>query len=210
MPQEKDENNYDFDNAINTTLNKFFIKDIYITLTSYKLLTPLNAVVLDYSSNILTVRFKNSDLKTELLVGDPIVVNLVNKDKVYNASASVLVCSQSTMDLKIEKVVTKEELRKENRLLVGFSGELIYNDAKSFIVIKNISLKGLNFLSKEDIEVGTNIKLSINTYNFTKIDIMAKIVHKTSLIDNYSYGVLITEITGDNKKKLVECIKTLE
>ena len=210
MPQEKDENNYDFDNAINTTLNKFFIKDIYITLTSYKLLTPLNAVVLDYSSNILTVRFKNSDLKTELLVGDPIVVNLVNKDKVYNASASVLVCSQSTMDLKIEKVVTKEELRKENRFLVGFSGELIYNDAKSFIVIKNISLKGLNFLSKEDIEVGTNIKLSINTYNFTKIDIMAKIVHKTSLIDNYSYGVLITEITGDNKKKLVECIKTLE
>lgn len=210
MSQEKDNNNQDFAKAISSNLNKFFIKDIYVALTSYKLLTPLNAVVLDYASNILVVRFKSKDLQRELLVGDPVVINLVNKDVVYNVSASVLVCTSTTMDLKIEKVVKKEDLRKERRFLVGFSGELLHDNNKTFIVIKNIGLQGLNFLCKEDIEVGSEINVSINTYDYIKIDVKAKIVHKTSLIDNYSYGVFITDITEDNKVKLIKCLKSLE
>ena len=199
-----------FDDLLSNDLNRFFLKDIYVTLTCYKLTTSLSAVVIDYSDNILSVRFKSSDLTKNLLVGDPIVISLSHENILYNASASILSVYTSTMDLKIEKVVTKNESRKNKRFLVGFSGELTYNDSKSFIIVKNISLTGLKILSKSNLPLNSEIDISINTYDFVRINFKAKIVHKTTLIDTYYYGVEITNIDNDNTKKLNVCINSLE
>ena len=207
MNNTNDFNN--FDDLLSNNLNRFFLKDIYVTLTCYKLTTSLKAVVIEYSNNILSIRFKSSDLTKKLLVGDPMVISLSHENILYNASATILSVYPSTMDLKIEKVVTKNESRSAKRFLVGFSGELIYNDTTSFIIVKNISLNGLKFLSKNNLSLNTEVDININTYDFVKINFKAKIVHKSTLIDTYSYGVTITDIDDINAKKLNECINNL-
>ena len=204
------DNYNNFDDLLSNDLNKFFLRDIYVTLTCYKLTTSLAAVVIDYSNNILSIRFKSSDLTKNLLVGDPIVISLCHENILYNASASILTVYTSTMDLKIEKVVTKNESRSNKRFLVGFSGELTHDDNTSFIIVKNISLTGLKILSKVNLPLNSEIDISINTYDFVKITFRAKIIHKTTLIDAYYYGVEITNIDDTNAKKLNVCISSLE
>lgn len=207
--------NYDdqkksFDKSINDSLNKLFLVDIYITITSYKLLSPIKAVVIDYSKNILSIRFKESNLIKKFTSGDPIVIHLLNDGTLYNANASILTRYDSTMDVIIEKVLSENDSRREERFLVSFSGEMAFQDKKSFIILKNISRQGLNFLSKVDLPLSAKVKITFETYDFIKISYTASIIHKNTLIDGYSYGAFIVNIDANNLKKLDHCLQNLQ
>lgn len=205
-----DDHKKSFDKSISDNLNRLFLIDIYITITSYKLLAPIKAVVIDYSKNILSLRFKESDSIKKFTSGDPLVVHLLHDGIVYKANASVLTKYDLTMDVIIEKVLSEDDARKEKRFLVSFSGKMFFQDEDSFIIIKNISRQGLNFLSKVDLPLSTKVKLTFETYDFIKISYVASIIHKNKLIDGYSYGAFIVNIDANNLKKLNYCLQNLQ
>lgn len=207
--------NYDdqkksFDKSIANYLNKLFLVDIYVTITSYKLVVPVKAVVIDYSNNILSLRFKKPELIKNLTSADPIVIHLSNDEILYNANASILTKYDSTMDVIIEKVLSEKDARREKRFLVSFSGNLNLQGEKSFIIIQNISRHGINFRSKLDLSINTKVHVSFKTYDSTNISFIATIVHKNSLIDGYHYGAFIINIDANNLKKMVDCLKNLQ
>ena len=210
LNQNKESKKDEFEDLINYNLNKIFLKDIYVTLTSYKLSVPVVAVIINYSDSILSVRFKkNSDYFKHLIIGDPVVINISDKDTLYSARSSVINCNSETIDLKVEKVSSKDDLRKEKRFLVGLSGEIKYDNNESFIIIKNISQTGLKFISKLNIPLGTDVPVLINTYEFLQINCIVKIVQKNTFLDNYSYGGTIKEIDNKSLKNLNTCIQNL-
>lgn len=203
------DNKKSFDDSIQNNLNKLFLMDIYVTITSYKLLEPLKAVIIDYSKNILSLRFKDLSLVENFIIGDPIVINLTNEGILYSANATVLIRYNSTMDVKIEKVLSKNDNRKEDRFLVSFSGEMEFENNNTFIVLKNISKSGLNFLSKVDLPLNSKVKITFTTYDFTKISCIVSIIHKNSLIDGFTYGAFIVNMDANNLKKLNICLQKL-
>lgn len=199
-----------FDKSISESLNKLFLMDIYVTITSYKLLTPIKAVIIDYSNNILSLRPNDSQATKKFTSGDPVVIHLSSEDILYNANASILTNYNLTMDVIIEKVLSQKDIRREKRFLVSFSGEITYQNEKSFIVLKNISMQGLNFISKLDLPLNAKIDITFTTYDFTKISFVASIVHKNSLINGYSYGAFIVNIDANNLKKMDYCLHNLQ
>lgn len=209
LNKNKKDKKDEFEDLINYNLNKFFLKDIYVTLTSYKLPVSVIAVVIDYASNILSVRFKDSNYTKNLQIGDPIIINITNNDTVYSASASIVSYYSTTMDLKIEKVTSKDDLRKEKRFLVALRGRVEFNNDKSFIIIKNLSQHGLSFSSKLNIPINSEISIYFNTYEFFQVSLIGKVVQKNSLADNYSYGISIKHIDNRSLRNLNVCIRNL-
>ena len=209
IKKNKEDKKDEFENLINDNLNKIFLKDIFVTLTSYKLPISLTAVVIDYTKNILSIRFKDSKYAQTLETGDPVVINIASNSILYNASASIVSHSSTNMDLKIEKVTSKDDLRKEQRFFVALKGKVTYNDDTSFIIIKNLSQNGLYFFSNLNMSLGSDVLVSFNTYEFFEVSIIGKIVQKNSLTDDYSYGISIEHIDDKSLRNLNICIRNL-
>ena len=199
----------EFDELINSNLSKGFLKDIYVMLTSYKIPLSIVAVIISYSEDILKLRFKDSKYVENLRLGDAIVVNISDGYMVYSATSVVLFYNTEIMELKVEKVSAKKDLRKEKRFLVKFRGEVEYGEQKSLIIVKNISQSGFNFVSKVDIPLGEEVLIKIITDESLQIKALIKIIQKSTLMDNYSYGVIINNMDNNSLKNFNKCIRNL-
>lgn len=123
---------------------------------------------------------------------------------------------KNIVDIFVSKKLFSIEERKFVRVNKEISfayKKLTAEDMKAVFPIlaktRNISLRGLQFISNEDLPVGTFLEVELYLPNFT-IETIAKVKHSTRLENNYNQyrtGIEFLNLSPQAEKRLQECLE---
>jgi hypothetical protein len=122
---------------------------------------------------------------------------------------------RNIVDIFVSKKLYSIEQRKFVRVNKEISfayRKLTTEDLKSLIPIlaktRNISARGLQFISNEDFTSGTFLEVELYLPNFT-VETIAKVVHSTKIENNggYRIGIEFVGLSKEMEKRLQECLE---
>lgn len=108
------------------------------------------------------------------------------------------------MNLKVIKVQIWKNIRDSLRYDVNYIGRMGFgNNSESVVIITNLSESGAAIVCDEQIQVNSNIRLSIFAFDKAFINLFAVLARSRTTVDGkIEYGVRFVNITEDEKQKI--------
>jgi hypothetical protein len=174
-----------------------------VALKHYSMFDFTYAFVMEVDEQYVKLKFRSSFPELDFFPEDPVVISLLDNDKIYIASCeivSIISYDPLAIDIKVHKLEKKETMRKHERFYVSLAATIIspeYNEP-TFAIVKNLSFSGFKVNSKKSFEENSQVELILNTDIYISISLIGTIVRKNRLGLYYEYGIEITDISKSN------------
>lgn len=114
--------------------------------------------------------------------------------------------------LKLKDIKKRENMRKKSRYFVSLSGS-IKKDAEEMgraVIIRDLSFEGLRLDCSSDLDLNSNVYISINLSKNEKCSFKGRVVRKAEFGKSFEYGIEISNIMRQNNIILYDYINKLE
>jgi hypothetical protein len=186
-----------------------------IAIKHYSVYDFAYAFVVNIEKNYIKVKFRNGLAGLDFFPEDPLVLTFLSHDKIHIGSGEVLSVESLdplTIEMKVNKIIKRDSLRKNERFFVSLACKLVSEDEEepSFGIVKNLSFTGFKINAKKDIDKMAPIRIELNIDKYSNVSCIGKIVRKTKLGLYYEYGIQIEDISKNNMLTLQHYINQLK
>lgn len=198
------------------TPSKILKENEKVDLKHFNFHEYIKGTIFNVNDNLVVIRSSFNANDSGISTKDPITLNYCVNNEVYVINCEVqFVNSLNPLDLlvKCDKMDKFKNMRKNNRYYVSLVSEMKRSgsDKGSFAVVKNLSLGGAKFNSKEDVNLNDSINLTINLDKNLKFSTRGTTVRKNFIdAETSEYGIEFTDLTESNLRNLHHYINSLE
>lgn len=188
-----------------------------IKIIHEKILEPLVSDVVYVEGNVIRTNVPEKYLNNELKIGNSVILKYNDQFREYTLKGTILDFTflfRPNFFVKIHNVQRNKYLRQHVRYPVLLAADIV-EDEKVLgrrVIVRDISLLGLSFTepnSVPQIEMGTYAWVTLYLPG-DLVEFYGKIVRVQKYPGFTEYGIFITQIEMDQRKKLDKYIEKLE
>jgi hypothetical protein len=186
-----------------------------IAIKHYSVYEYAYAFVANIEKNYIKVKFRNGFIGLDFFPEDPLVLTFLNNDNIHIGSGEVLSVESLdplTIEIKVNKIIKRNSLRKDERFFVSVACTIVSKDENDavFGIVKNLSFTGFKINAKKELDKTASVRIDLNIDKYATLSCIGKVVRKSKLGLYFEYGIQIEEISKNNMLSLQHYINQLK
>lgn len=183
-----------------------------VSICHYSTVNPFKCEIIKTDDDTLTIKLVKQFAFLDFLEGDPAVIIIKEREKVYNIGCNIISIKpkENILVLRIDSLEPEAEQRRHERHPVSLYADvrLKGKDRKYIAIVKDISFFGMKIFCKESFDLDETLQMDL--YMQQKIIfIRAIVLRKTAYPHYYEYGLRIEYDNYDTLNYIKMYIKNL-